>query len=93
MTILVALVFAGTDFFCGGGSGLYGCLHFKGRPCSRRRDRAGRTGATDCIIVHTALLRSEQFKLNRTVLGAVLVVPWHFSLSPCLSPLLTKLVT
>ena len=63
ITVLFALVFAGTDFFRGD-SGSYGLPALQGRPRSRRRGRAGRTGATHCIIVRTTLLRSEQFGLG-----------------------------
>ena len=73
MAVLVALVFVGTDFFWGGDSGSYGCVRFKGRPRVLVAGVAGRTDATDRIVVR-AVLRSEQYELMRIAPGAVLVV-------------------
>jgi hypothetical protein len=41
------------------------------------RGRAGRAGATACIIVRTVLIDNEQPELIRVARSAVLVVPWH----------------
>ena len=86
-SVSVAVLVALTDFFRGGDSGSYGCVRFRGRP------RVLVTGAalvapvaTDCVVVRTVFLRSEQFELIRIALGAALVVPWHFPISQKLSP-------